>query len=68
MRRHLDARIAARLAMGWLPVDAGRPETAAVPLPLDVAQQLRRLIMAVTRERVALRAADPIAARITESC
>ena len=41
MRRNLDARIAARLAAGWVPVDAGLPGTTAVPLPPAVAQQLR---------------------------
>ena len=58
-RRHLDARIAARLAAGWIPVDAGPAETAGVSLPPDLAQQLSSLLGAVTRERVALRAADP---------
>ena len=58
-RQHLDARIAARLAAGWVPVDAGPAEAPAVPLPSDLALQLSSLLAAVTGERVALRAADP---------
>ena len=58
-RRHLDARIAARLAAGWVPVDAGPAEAPAVPLPPDLALQLGSLLAAITRERLALRGADP---------
>ena len=58
-RRHLDARIAARLAAGWVPVDTGPTGTAATPLSPDLTLQLGSLLEAVTRARDALRAADP---------
>ena len=58
-RRRLDARIAARLAAGWVPVDARAPDTASVPLASDLALQLGSLLAAVTHARDALRAADP---------
>jgi len=61
MRRQLDARIAARLAAGWVPVDASPADGPAVPVPLppDLQLQLGSLLSAVTGARENLRAADP---------
>lgn len=59
IRRHADARIAARLAAGWVPVDAGPADGPGVPLPPDLQLQLGSLLAAVTEARVAFRAADP---------
>ena len=59
VRRQLDARIVARLAAGWVPVDPGAPGAAAVPLSPDLTLQLSSLLEAVTRARDRLRAADP---------
>src|SRR5712692_326249 len=47
-RRHLDARIAARLAAGWVPVDTGSASAAGVPLSPDLTLQLSSLLEAVT--------------------
>jgi hypothetical protein len=58
-RRRLDARIAARLAAGWLPVDPRPTGTPARPLPADLQLYLRSLFEAVASARDALRAADP---------
>jgi hypothetical protein len=57
-RRHLDARIAARLAAGWVPVD---PPARAAPTPLspDLRLQIGSLLEALVRGRRALQAADP---------
>jgi hypothetical protein len=58
VRQRLDARIAARLAAGWVPVERLTP-AAPVPLPTDLALQIRSLIEALARARRALLAADP---------
>lgn len=58
-RRRLDARIAARLAAGWVPVDPRPTGTPALPLPADLQLYLRSVFEAVTSARDALRAADP---------
>src|SRR6266849_4403305 len=61
-RARLDARIAARLAAGWVPVDrqaAGAPSVAPAPLPPDLVLQISRLLEGLARGRAALRAADP---------
>jgi len=61
-RQRLDRRIAARLAAGWVPVDArpaGPPPVAPTPLPPDVVLQISSLLDGLTRARSALRAADP---------
>ena len=47
-RRRLDARIAARLAAGWVPVDPRPTGTPALPLPADLQLYLRSLFEAVT--------------------
>jgi hypothetical protein len=61
-RQRLDARIAARLAVGWVPVDgpsAGPPSVPPAPLPPDLVLQISRLLEGLTRARLARRAADP---------
>ena len=58
-RRRVDARIAARLAAGWVPVDAGPAGAPTSPLPSDLALQVSSLLEALTRGREALRTADP---------
>jgi len=58
-RRRLDARIAARLAVGWVPVDTRPAGDPSLPLPADLTLYLRSLFEAVTEARQALRAADP---------
>jgi hypothetical protein len=61
-RQRLDARIAARLAAGWVPLDgrpAGTPSVAPTPLPPDLVLQISSLLEGLTRARPALRAADP---------
>ena len=57
-RRRLDARIAARLAAGWVPVDPRPAGDPGRPLPADLTLYLRSLFEAVTEARQALRAAD----------
>ena len=57
-RRQMDARIAARLAAGWVPVERGTG-TLGVRLSEDVALPLGSLLETVTRARETLRAADP---------
>jgi hypothetical protein len=59
LRRQIDARIAARLAAGWVPVDTGPAGTPATALPADLALQVSSLLEALTRGREALRTADP---------
>ncbi len=56
-RRRLDARIAARLDAGWVPVHA--TSAAAGPLPADLARDLSYLLETVTTAVDTLRAADP---------
>jgi hypothetical protein len=61
-RQRLDARIAARLAAGWVPVDrrgASTPAVPPTPLPPDLVLQISSLLEGLTRARPALRAADP---------
>ena len=58
-RRRADARIAARLAAGWVPVDAWLTGPSGVPIGPDLALQVSSLLGALTRAREALRAADP---------
>jgi len=61
-RERLDARIAARLAAGWVPLDrrpAGTPSVAPTPLPPDLVLQISSLLEGLTRARHALRGADP---------
>jgi len=50
-RRRLDARIAARLAAGWVPVDGRPSEAAGVPLAPDLTRYLQSLCEAVTGAR-----------------
>src|SRR5712692_488468 len=59
LRRQIDARIAARLAADWVPVDVGRADVSATALPADLALQVGSLLEALTRGRDALRTADP---------
>jgi len=61
-RQRLDARIAARLAAGWVPVDerpVGVSPVAPTSLPPDLVLQISSLLEGLTRARHALRAADP---------
>jgi hypothetical protein len=61
-RQRLDARIAARLAGGWVPVDgpsAGTPSVPPAPLAPDLVRQMSSLLEGLTRARPMLRAADP---------
>ena len=56
IRRQLDGRIAARLATGWVPVDAG---ATTVAWPRALAQDLSYLLETVTRQPAVIRAVDP---------
>ena len=61
-RSRVGARIAARLAAGWVPVDASPMARALVPptpVSPDLALQIGSLLEALARARQALRAADP---------
>ncbi len=59
LRQRLDARIAARLHAGWVPVDPGPTGTGAVAWPADLAQDLSYLLDAVMQRSSAFRAVDP---------
>jgi tetratricopeptide (TPR) repeat protein len=59
IRRQLDIRIAARLAVGWVPVDAGVHGATAGAWPPDLAQDLSYLLETVTRRPDVVRAVDP---------
>jgi hypothetical protein len=51
-RQRLDARIAARLAGGWVPVDgpsAGTPSVPPAPLSPDLELQISSLLEGLTR-------------------
>jgi hypothetical protein len=61
-RQRVDTRIAARLAVGWVPVDgrpADAPRVPPTPLPPDLGLQISSLLEALARGRHALGAADP---------
>ena len=59
MRRVVDARIAARLTTGWVPVEAGVSGATALAWPPDLAQDLSYLFETVTRQPDLVRAVDP---------
>ena len=66
-RSRVDTRIAARLAAGWVPVDAGPAGAQPVPLPPDLVLQIGSVLEALGRARAALRAADP-SGRLGAAC
>ena len=63
LRRRVDARIAARLAAGWVPVDGGPAGVPATALPADLALQVSSLLEAADR----IRNIEPRAALIDAS-
>ena len=57
-RRRLDARIAARLDAGWVPVDA-RPTGIGVAWPADLVHDLSDLLDTIAQRAGTVRAVDP---------
>ncbi len=58
VRQRLDARIAARLAAGWVPVDP-RPTGPGVAWPAGLAQDLSYLLETLAHRSDAVHAVDP---------